>query len=135
MMRRAPLQSRPMLQHHHHRRLAAWVSLVAMLLATLAPGIARALALAQADVAPWGRICSVGAGDDSGGTPADPAAHLLDHCPLCSPHGNSLGLPPARLAVAAAPGLADGVPPLRLHSERAPQAWASAQPRAPPTCC
>jgi len=114
-----------------HRRLAAWVSLLALVLATLAPGIARAVAFAQGDATAWGQICSTeGTPSPEGGS--SPAAHMLDHCPFCSLHGDTLGLPPSLSAQHSAPQPAYALPALFLKAPRTLHAWASAQPRAPP---
>lgn len=126
-----------MLTARFHRQLATWVTLVALVLATLAPGMARALSFAQGELAPWGQVCSVNdklTGKDSG-TPADPVAHLLDHCPFCSLHSDELATPPAPPALQGVPALAHAVPLLFLQAPRPLHAWATAQPRAPPLAC
>lgn len=132
-----PLQSAPMPHLRRHRRLATWVTLLALVLATLAPGIARAVAFAQGELAPWGQICSVN--DKQGSTndraPADSAAQLLDHCPFCTLHSDNLDLPPAAPAVADAPQLGHALPRLFLQAPRTLHVWASAQARAPPLSC
>lgn len=46
----------------HHRRLAAWVILVGLVLATLVPGAARALALANGTAWALSQVCSATAG-------------------------------------------------------------------------
>lgn len=132
-----PLESRPMQRLCRHRQLATWVTLVALVLATLAPGIARALSFAQGELAPWGQICSVNdkLTESRSGTPAEPSAHLLDHCPFCSLHSDTVDLPPAPIAIADAALLGHAVPQLFLEAPRTLHAWASAQPRAPPRSC
>lgn len=119
-----------------HRRFATWLTLVALVLATLAPGIARALTFAQGELAPWGQICTTSAdGSHGSGLATEPTLHLLDHCPFCSLHSDDLGLPPAPAASADAPALSHAVPRLFLLSARPLFAWAPAQARAPPLAC
>jgi hypothetical protein len=116
------------------RQLATWVTLLTLVLATLAPGIARALSVAQGELAPWSQICSTSnpQGGPTGQAPAESAAHLLDHCPFCSLHSDSLDLPPAGAPLAAEPQLGHALPRLHLQAPPTLHAWASAQPRAPP---
>jgi hypothetical protein len=120
-----------------HRQLATWVTLLALVLATLAPGMARALAVAQGDLAPWGQVCSANGNSSSqpAQTPADTVAHLLDHCPFCSLHSDTLDLPPSPLTVAEAQPLGHALPWLFLQAPRTLHVWASAQARAPPLAC
>lgn len=104
--------------------------LVALLLATLAPGLARALAQAQGDLAPWSVVCA-----QAGSASPTDGEHppLTGHCLFCGSPADALGPPMSpglkTQAMAAAPAL----PPLFLHARHALHAWAAAQPRAPPT--
>lgn len=119
----------------HHRRLAAWVTVVALVLATLAPGAARALSFVQSQIAPWTQVCSA---DDSGRQPgpsgghAGEVQHPLGHCPLCSLHGDDWTLPPAPAALGPVPALRQAVPALFLHAPRPLHAWTAPPPRGPP---
>ena len=116
-----------------HRRFVQWLTLVAMVLATLAPGVARALAFAKGDVSPWDRVCSASAkpaaeSPDKMGSGS--AAEVQDSCCLllCD-----LLAPPSSVELAV-PGSLFGtsVPLLFLHAPRPLFAWIAAQPRGPP---
>ena len=119
-------------------RLALWIASLAILFGTLAPAALQALSAAGGV---WAEVCSasgarwVRVGDASpGGAPAD-TGHVLGHCPLCSLHTPTLGLPPAH-ASGLPPALASfAVPALFLAAPRPLFAWLSAQPRGPPTSC
>lgn len=135
------------LPHRRHptQRALAWLLLAALVLATLAPGIARALSLGGAGAGGWGQVCSVnglgrsvalpaadGTASPTPLAPADDASHLLSHCPYCSLHADQLGLPPTAAPAVTLPPLRFQQPPLFLHAPRPQFAWAAAQPRAPP---
>lgn len=119
-----------------HRQLTAWVALVALLLATLAPGIARAMTYANGDAWALGQVCSASAGPRNAGTgaPSGEAAHLFEHCPFCALHSDAIAPPPAPPAGFDAHWLAHQVPSLLLHAPRPLHAWAAIQARAPPLC-
>lgn len=113
------------------RRRLAWVLLCALVVAALAPGVARALAFVQGQSAPWSVVCT---------TPADvptpsghDTAHLMEHCAWCSLHADTLALPPAAGLALQHPALRHAVPALFLHAPRPLPAWRAAQARAPPT--
>lgn len=111
----------------HH---ATWLVLVAFVVATLLPGLSRAMSHAQAQSAPWAVVCT--ATDAPSGTPAGDIAHLFDHCPACHLQADGAAAPPVQ-----APGLvllpaARLLPLLFLQAPRLLPAWATAQPRAPP---
>lgn len=118
-------------------RLAAWIALFAILLATLAPSVARALMPPQ-HAMPWTDICTV-AGSQTAHerAPASGSGQHegadFKHCPFCLTHADHLALP-ARAAecfpaaAAAEPvSLPVATPPSRLIR-------VAAQPRAPPAC-
>jgi hypothetical protein len=116
------------------RLLAVWLTLVSLVAALLAPGIAQALASANGDVAPWGLVCPAPASPhaDDDGQPADAAAHSFEHCPFCSLRGAHFGPPPT-------PTLVAELRPPSLEPLRAVRvaphslfAGCTAQPRAPP---
>lgn len=112
------------------RRRLAWVLLCALVVASLAPGVARALAFAQGQFAPWSVVCSA---PSDAPTPADhDAAHLMEHCAWCGLHADTLAPPPVASAVLQHPALRQSVPALFLHAPRPLPAWATAQARAPP---
>lgn len=109
--------------------------LALLLLASLAPGVARALAFSRGDITPWAAVCSSVQGKVQVGNPAGPAGmatHLLEHCPLCALHSDSLAPPPATSAVLPALRLGHAVPQLFLQAPHTLPAWAPAQARAPP---
>ena len=112
------------------RRQIAKVMLFALVVAALAPGMARALAFAQGSLAPWSVVCSVPA--DVSGAPAHEGVHLLEHCAWCSLHADQLAPPPADTRALPTSALRHAVPTLFLHAPRPLPAWATAQARAPP---
>lgn len=112
------------------RRRLAWVLLCALVVAALAPGVARALALAQGQFAPWAVVCTT-PGDLSAPGGRD-AAHLMERCAWCSLHADTLAPPPAADTVLRHLALRHAVPALFLHAPRPLTAWATAQARAPP---
>lgn len=118
-----------------HRRLTSWIAVLAILLASLAPALSHALATSTGTS--WVEICTtqgskwIQAGED--GSERSPAsAHVLDHCPCCSLHAPTLGLPPATLLGQLPLQLSHEVPRAFLFAPRTLHAWLSAQPRAPP---
>jgi hypothetical protein len=111
------------------RRRLAWVLLLTLVVAALAPGLSRALAFAQGHLAPWSVVCSTPA--DPSGAPARDAVHLLEHCAWCSLHGDQLAPPPLASALQH-PLLRGAVPALFLQAPRRLPVWATAQARAPP---
>ena len=115
------------------------MALSALLGLALVPSMSRALAASDAS-GPWAEFCSVtGIQPLSSGAPSDSEPEQnggkhFEHCPLCNAHGLTLGLPPAQQA-ALLPAPA-GPPSRQTLQQRAPRtlfAWASAQPRAPPS--
>ncbi|MFG5410736.1 DUF2946 domain-containing protein [Piscinibacter sakaiensis] len=118
-----------------HRRLATWFAALAILLASFAPSLSHALASASG--ANWIEICTTQgskriAAGEAGSERAPAAAHVLDHCPYCSVHAPTLGLPPANASAPQPARLAYEFPLAFLAAPRTPHAWVSAQPRAPP---
>lgn len=126
------------------RRLTLWMALLAVLMMAFAPLVSQAVGAGQA----WQEICGVNGSrwiqaDANGNTqdPQDPdsslpsgGAHLLDHCPYCSLHADTLGMPPA--ALAALPALPRvHTPPAFLQAPTTLHAWITAQPRGPPSVC
>lgn len=121
---------------------AAWIALLAMLMAALAPAISQLLQRGSSTA--WVEICRAGGGtawvavadlsaQDTQPTPAKGQPHLLDHCPYCSLHAHALPPVPAqpRLAAAALPGFLE--PAAFLHAPHTAHAWRPAQSRAPPS--
>jgi hypothetical protein len=124
-----------MSRHRFHARLISLIAVLAVLMGTLAPSLSHALAAGTGDS--WVEVCTVQGsrwvetGDD--GTKRAPgAAHVLEHCPSCSPHAPALGpLPETRHGYLAA-GLAHELPLAFLAAPPTALAWLGAQPRAPP---
>jgi hypothetical protein len=124
------------------QRLAAWIACLAILFAALAPAISHAVTLAKRSDISWMELCS--ATDhrfvqvsDSDGAP-DSAAHhkamQFEHCPFCSTHAGSFGLPPATASVLLlSTGAVSVMPPLFYQAPRSLFVWAPAQSRAPPS--
>ena len=112
------------------RRRLAQVLLCALVVAALAPGVARALAFAQGQFAPWSVVCSAPA--DASWPAGHDDVHLMEHCAWCGLHADMLAPPPSADMVLRQPALAHAVPALFLQSPQPLAAWAAAQARAPP---
>lgn len=117
-------------------RVTAWIAIFAILLAALAPAVARAW-LSPQQAMPWTEICSVagsqGAPDVaplSGSGQHD--AGLFKHCPFCLNHAGQVALPtPAHELLPPAAACSEGIP--SAVATPAPRfIRAAAQPRAPP---
>lgn len=115
--------------------MTSWIAALAILLASLAPSLGHALALANGTT--WIEICTtqgskwIPAGKD-GSQQAPASAHVLEHCPYCSLHAPTLGLPPATQLAPLPLALGQELPLAFLAAPRTLHAWVSAQPRAPP---
>lgn len=121
------------------RRFAAWLAMVAMLLAALAPTIAQAR-IAGGDRADWLEICTttgmvwvkVDADQPVQKADAQPAgADASPHCPWCTLHGGASGLPPV-VAVPVLPLPLAELPPAFYRAPLTDTVWATARSRAPP---
>ena len=118
-----------------HRRLTSWIAALAILLASLAPALSHALASATGSN--WTEICTtqgskwIQAGE-VGSERAPASAHVLEHCPYCSPQVPTFGLPPVTELTPLPLQLSHEVPLAFLSAPRTLHAWVSAQPRAPP---
>jgi len=107
-----------------HRRLAGWVALLALLVVTFMPTIARAWSAGD-----LGSVCSA---ESSRGGQAPDGHTTLDHCPYCALHADlALPLEP-RAADAGAAAVFRELPPTFLRAPRATAVWSTAQSRAPP---
>lgn len=121
----------------HTFAVACWVTLIAMLLAVMAPTLTHALAKHARSVTIMTEICSA---TDMGGmqqivaeekSPATEHQAHFEHCPFCHTGGAPAALPSAPYAV---PVLA-GMPPRPALFYQSPTplfAWTAAQPRGPP---
>jgi hypothetical protein len=122
------------------RRCTAWIAMLALLLAALAPSFAQARAVGMWKAGGqlggvWAEVCGPGGGKmvrlgDAPTQPADGALHL-EHCPFCA-----LDMPPAVLPAQVAAFAPSALPAPRpflfYHASRPLYAWTRAQPRAPP---
>jgi hypothetical protein len=118
------------------RRFTAWLAMLALVLSTLAPTLAQAVA-ASSDRSDWVQICSatgmvwVQADLAAADPDSAPLADMGMQCPWCSLHSPAAGLPPAPalgVASAAPASLASrfaGTPPPT-------SVWIAAPARAPP---
>ncbi|HSW22122.1 MAG TPA: DUF2946 domain-containing protein [Burkholderiaceae bacterium] len=119
-------------------RWVRWATLLALALATLAPGVAHALRHLRGDTMPWSQLCSatgskrVVFGWEAGDDESTPRAHAFEQCMSCALHHDAGAPPAAADAVVLRAELAHAVPLLFLHAPRPQHAWRSAQPRAPP---
>lgn len=111
-------------------RRSAWIVLAVWFMATLAPGVSRAMAFVQGDIAPWSTVCS--ASDESPPESSDLLKHFGDHCQACTQQGDHLAPPAAPPNGLQTSMLGGAVPRLFLQAPRPLHAWATAQPRAPP---
>jgi Protein of unknown function (DUF2946) len=122
-----------------HRRLTAWMALVAMLAFALLPTLSRAMAFAGGGTA-WAEVCTPqglkrvslsDAGTDTG-TPGPNASHL-EACAFCSLATDGAAPLPSSPVGAALPLGRTPTPRLFLQAAATLHAWRSAQPRAPPS--
>lgn len=112
----------------------ARVLLCALVVAALAPDVARALAVAQGSIAPWSVLCGSAsqALQSPLNEPTQPPAQWMEHCAWCSVQGDAMAPPPAATAWLGHPPLPGRVPALWLHAPRPLPDWASAPARGPP---
>lgn len=118
-----------------HVRTTGWIAVLAILLASLAPTLGHALASGMGSN--WVEICTTQgskwiAPDEDGSERTPASAHVLDHCPYCSLHAPTLGVPPVANLTHLPLRLAHEVPRAFLAAPRTLHAWVSAHPRAPP---
>jgi hypothetical protein len=118
-----------------HRHPLARLAVLVLLLAALAPGVSRALAFVQGQIAPWSQVCTapMDAAGTAMATPDGVTSHWLEHCPLCHLASEQPAWPPAEASpVHWAPAPLRPVPPLWLHAPRPLPVWAVVRSRAPP---
>lgn len=70
-------------------RLHAWIALMAMAWALLAPAVSQALAARSVDAAAWTDVCGAGGKQPPDGSGSEPDGTVrlhraLNHCPLCA---------------------------------------------------
>jgi hypothetical protein len=126
-----------MFAQRRHRLWTHWVTLFALVLATLAPSVSRGLAQSHGDAsADWGQICSaMNAVDMNGGKPASghPAGAMPDHCPMCLLRADLAAPPVTPVTLALRADLGHAQPVLFLQAPHTLYAWSAAQARAPPS--
>ncbi|MBL8482084.1 MAG: DUF2946 domain-containing protein [Rhodocyclaceae bacterium] len=111
---------------------AAWIALCAMLAAAFAPLVTQSLAFAES--APWGEICSANGlrAMPSGDAPVPGGGGHAGHCPYCSTHAGSFGLPPPAQFGVLVPARRAAAPVGQVIAPRPRHAWLAADPRGPP---
>ena len=117
-------------------RVTAWIAIFAILLAALAPAVARAW-LAPQQAMPWTDICSV-AGPQaaldvaplSGSGQHDAA--LFKHCPFCLNHDGHVALPASAHDLLPAVDAGAETFPASVTAPTPRLIRVAAQPRAPP---
>jgi hypothetical protein len=117
-------------------RFAAWIAILAILLAALAPSMARAFASPQKAM-PWSDICSIAgtgpAHDSVPGQPSGPHESAgYTHCIFCLHHSGHFALPSTRFGLLTAAAAAAEVFPPSAATPPPRFIRAAAQPRAPP---
>jgi hypothetical protein len=126
-----------MLTSARHRRVTAWIAMIAMLAFALVPTLSRAMAFAD-DSGRWAEVCTpqgmklVQLADDGNPDSTAPQALSVDHCGFCSLTTDGAALLPASATLPSLQPPASALPAAFLHAPRTLHAWASAQPRAPP---
>lgn len=121
-------------------RLTAWIAIFAVLLAALAPGIARALASPQ-QAMPWSEICTA-SGMQQGprdalpasesGQPSHPEGSGLKHCSFCLNHAGHFVLPTKTVECLRVVHRGTGFSPASSTPSVPRLIRVAAQPRAPP---
>jgi len=131
-----------------HRAVAAWLAILAVVIASVAPAISHAFAQpalpshsshhSVADDSGSEDFCNTDADSGDAHTGAhDPASAPtlhMEHCPFCHLHADALHLP--AVSPRFLPADSKPVRPLLFFLAPSPlHAWRSAQPRAPPAAC
>lgn len=116
---------------------------MAVLMASLAPGISKMLTGLRQQQLAWVEVCTAqgaqrvavtqgpGLGAGKQQKPAQPQMHGEGHCPFCLLQAHGMAPPPAVAAPVVLAGV-DEHPFLFLHAPRPLHAWYSAHARAPP---
>jgi hypothetical protein len=124
-----------------NKLITVWIACFAILLNTLVPSIASALAVNNGNSPSWAEICSTA--NPVASTPSAinkvPATsseigdqHSAKHCPFCLPHAGNFALPPAIIPCCAVAAGHDVFPPLYYQAPSLLFSWVSASPRGPP---
>ena len=119
------------------RRFTAWIAIFAILLAALAPGIARALSSPRQQAMPWTDICTVVGAKAvrDAALQSDSGQHDgagFKHCPFCLNHAGHFVLPTVRLTWSPAVEAGAEFFPFSSTPPSPRFIRAAAQPRAPP---
>jgi hypothetical protein len=119
------------------RFACVWIAGLAVLMAALAPVISQAV---QSVAGPgWTLVCTPSGSKwlradepgPEGQAPAHDAAHLFEHCPYCSLHAATLGMPPISVGLPALP-LTHAAHRRYIAATPTLQVWPTAQSRGPP---
>lgn len=131
------------------RQWILWMATMAVLLASLAPGISKMLSGLRQQPVAWMEVCSaqgaqwvavngVRGVEASKQKPGDPKpeqprqqVHGESHCPFCLLQAHGMAPPPAVVTPLILVGV-DEHPFLFLHAPQPLHAWSRAQARAPP---
>ncbi|WP_374518139.1 DUF2946 domain-containing protein [Undibacterium squillarum] len=117
-----------------HLRLSSWITMIVMLFAVLAPGIATAMAMQRGEVVLPGMICSASKtvhGAD--GAPLN-GTHSsgMQHCAFCLTHAGDAPLPVAEFSLSVLPAATAAYPSLFYQSRFLTHIWSPSVARAPP---
>lgn len=122
-----------------HRKAVAWLGILAVLVAALAPTVSRALANNHALPAALMALCTaqgikvvdVGAARDKQG-PVEHQRSRLEHCPLCLLQAAGAAPLPAMTPTIAPPPGEPLAPSAFLFAARPQFAWSPTRARGPP---
>ena len=123
------------------KRFGAWMAILAMLAASLAPTVSHALSAQRGAPSGWTDICtvagaktlkSVGLGQPQNSAPGEGGVAANLDCAYCLLHSGNLAPPPSPAVAVPAMSAAVHMPALFYRSPRPLFAWATAHPRAPP---
>jgi Protein of unknown function (DUF2946) len=122
-----------------HRRITAWLAMLALVMGALAPTVAQAM-VSGGDRADWLEVCSVSGmvwvnadTGESGDRQPDSGAPMVagQHCAWCTLHGGAAGLPALSVGTALTARLTD-LPPAFYLAPMAASVWMPALSRGPP---
>lgn len=123
-----------------HRRLTAWLAMLALVLGALAPTVTQAM-VDSGERDGWLQICSVSGmvwvkadaaqPDDQKPASGAPMDNSAQHCAWCTLHGGAAGLPAVSEPLVLPARLTEP-PPAFFFAPLAAQIWLPAHSRAPP---
>ena len=123
-----------------HRRLSAWLAMLALVLGALAPTVTQAM-VSGGERDGWLQICSVSGmvwvkadaatPDDQAPASNAPQGNTSQPCAWCTLHGGMAGLPAAD-QLSTLPAQPTELPPAFFFAPPAATVWLPAQSRAPP---